>query len=97
VRILLGVCVRDVNCAFKLVRRDVVAAVGLRSSGALVSAELLGKAARHGFCIREVPVSHRPRRYGRATGGTPRVVWRALAPTADALPSRPRGSARTAA
>jgi len=108
VRILLGVCVRDVNCAFKLVRRDVVAAVGLRSSGALVSAELLGKAARHGFRIREVPVSHRPRRHGRATGGTPRVVWRALcelvvlgaairAPARDALPSRPRGSARTAA
>jgi glycosyltransferase involved in cell wall biosynthesis len=78
VRRLLGVRVRDVNCAFKLVRREVVAAVALESTGALVSAELLGKAAQQGFRIRQVAVSHRPRRRGRATGASARVVWRAL-------------------
>ncbi len=78
VRLVLGVRVRDVNCAFKLVHRDVLAAVPLESTGALVNAELLGKALRRGFRVREVPVAHRRRRHGRATGGSPRVVWRAL-------------------
>jgi glycosyltransferase involved in cell wall biosynthesis len=77
-RVLLAVPVRDVNCAFKLVRREVLAAVALESAGALVNAELLGKAVRRGFRVCEVPVSHRPRHHGRATGGAPRVVLHAF-------------------
>jgi hypothetical protein len=56
----------------------VLAAVPLASAGALVNAELLGKAMRRGFRIREVAVTHRPRRHGRATGGRLRVAWQAL-------------------
>jgi glycosyltransferase involved in cell wall biosynthesis len=77
-RRVLAVPVRDVNCAFKLVRREVLGAVELESAGALVNAELLGKAARRGFRVREVPVTHRPRRHGRATGVAPRVVLQAF-------------------
>jgi len=78
VRVLLGVRSRDVNCAFKLMRRELVVALGLRSEGAVVNAELLGKAARAGARIAEVGVRHRPRRAGRPTGGDPRVIVRAL-------------------
>jgi hypothetical protein len=78
VRLTLGVRVRDVNCAFKLLRRDVLAAGPLESAGALVNAELLGKAVRQGFRVRQVAVSHHPRRHGRASGWRPRVVWGAL-------------------
>ena len=77
-RVLLGVRVRDVNCAFKLVRGEVLRAVTLESRGALLSAELLGKALLLGFRMRQVPVSHRARQLGRATGGAPHVVVRAL-------------------
>jgi glycosyltransferase involved in cell wall biosynthesis len=75
---VLGVRVRDVNCAFKLVRREVLAVLSPVSTGALVNTELLGKALGRGFRLRQVAVSHRPRRHGRATGGSPRVALCAL-------------------
>ena len=78
VRALLGVRVRDLNCAFKLLRRDLVASLDLRSDGALINAELLGKAQRAGARIVEVGVHHLPRRVGTQTGGTPRVIARAF-------------------
>ncbi|MDR7556466.1 MAG: glycosyltransferase family 2 protein [Armatimonadota bacterium] len=77
-RVLLGVQVRDVDCAFKLMRTALVQSLALESMGAFISAELLGKARRRGARIVEVPVSHRPRRHGRQTGGSPRVLLRAF-------------------
>ncbi|MDR7532762.1 MAG: glycosyltransferase family 2 protein [Armatimonadota bacterium] len=77
-RALLDVQVRDVDCAFKLMRTAVVQALALESAGAFISAELLGKARRYGARIAEVPVSHRPRRHGRQTGGSLRVLLRAF-------------------
>lgn len=104
VRRLFAIAVRDVNCAFKLVRCEVVRAARLRASGALVNAELLGKAGRLGFVIREVPVAHRARRHGAATGASPRVVLRAVCELlalageirAPAVPVEPRHPARVA-
>jgi glycosyltransferase involved in cell wall biosynthesis len=78
VRALLGLPVQDVNCAFKLLRRAAVAELELRSSGAAINAELLARAAARGLRLREVPVSHFPRRAGRATGARPAVIARAL-------------------
>ena len=78
VRAVLGVHVRDLNCAFKLIRRDLVAGLDLKSDGALINAELLGKAQRGGARIVEVGVHHLPRRVGTQTGGNPRVIARAF-------------------
>ncbi|UPT74407.1 MAG: glycosyltransferase family 2 protein [Elusimicrobiota bacterium] len=74
VALALGVRVRDVNCAFKLMRASAVKDLGLTSSGALISAEILSKAARRGATIVEVPVRHYPRRYGKPSGASPDVV-----------------------
>lgn len=79
VRRLLGVRARDVNCAFKLVRRAALAGFAPRARGGAVSAELLAHLARGGARVVETPVPHRPRRAGRASGGRPRVVLRAVA------------------
>jgi glycosyltransferase involved in cell wall biosynthesis len=78
VRPLLGVRVWDVNCAFKLLRRELLGRLDLRSEGALINAELLAKAARAGARIVEVGVTHRERRAGTPTGGRPAVIVRAL-------------------
>jgi len=78
VRAVLGVRVRDLNCAFKLIRRDLVAGLDLKSDGALINAELLGKAKRAGARIVEAGVHHFPRRVGTQTGGNPRVIVRAF-------------------
>ncbi len=78
VRLLFGLRIRDVDCAFKLFRRHVIDAIPIASIGAFVNTEILLRARAAGYRIHQVPVSHRPRRHGRQTGARPRVVLRAL-------------------
>lgn len=78
VRVLYGLEVRDVDCAFKLFRREVLAAIPIESVGAFVNTEILVRAIHAGFRIRQVPVRHFPRVAGRASGARPRVIFRAL-------------------
>ncbi len=70
--------VRDVNCAFKLVRRDAFAGLDPEASGAMISAELLARLVQRGCTIVEMPVTHLPRRTGTPSGAAPRVVLRAF-------------------
>jgi len=72
---------RDVDCAFKLFRREVFARVPLnsvRSNGAFFSAELLIRLRRAGVRTREVGVPHYPRMAGKAKGQQPKVILRAI-------------------
>jgi len=78
VRLLFGRLVRDVNCAFKLIRRDLLAGMALHSDGALINTELLVLARQTQARIIEVPVHHYPRTAGTPTGANPRVVVRAF-------------------
>ena len=78
VRVLFDLPIRDIDCAFKVFRRDVVDAIPIESVGAFVNTEILVRARRAGFRIRQIPVSHRPRRSGRQSGAHPRVILRAL-------------------
>jgi glycosyltransferase involved in cell wall biosynthesis len=78
VRALFGVRARDIDCAFKLIRRSLVADLPLRSEGAFVSTELLCRLSHRGARVVEVGVSHYPRRWGRQSGANPRVVVRAF-------------------
>jgi glycosyltransferase involved in cell wall biosynthesis len=78
VRLLFGYLARDVNCAFKLIRRELLDRLALRSSGALINTEMLTLARRRGARIVEVPVHHFPRTAGTQTGAHPAVVLRAF-------------------
>jgi glycosyltransferase involved in cell wall biosynthesis len=78
VRVMLGVYVRDLNCAFKLIPKKVFETVRLESTGALINAELYGRAIRAGFGIREVGVHHYPRAAGVQTGAHLSVILRAF-------------------
>ena len=73
-----GVEIRDVDCAFKLMRGDLARSLDLESEGAMVSTELLVRASLAGWRIGEVGVHHHPRRAGEATGGDLRVIARAF-------------------
>lgn len=77
--------VRDVNCAFKLFPRDFLDAIPMTSRGATIDAELLYEARLRGFQIIELPVRHRARRHGEASGANPRVIGRALLELAQLL------------
>jgi glycosyltransferase involved in cell wall biosynthesis len=78
VRILLGVYVQDLNCAFKLIPKKVFRTITLESTGALINAELYGRAIRAGFGIREVGVHHYSREAGVQTGAHLGVILRAF-------------------
>jgi len=70
--------VRDVNCAFKLLRREALAGIVLEAEGAMVSAELLARLQTRGIRMVEVAVDHFPRRHGASSGASPRVIVRAF-------------------
>jgi glycosyltransferase involved in cell wall biosynthesis len=78
VQLLFGLKVRDINCAFKLVKRTIMDGITLHSSGAVINAELMIKAKLSGAHIKQAGVSHRPRMFGKQTGGNPKVILKAL-------------------
>jgi glycosyltransferase involved in cell wall biosynthesis len=78
VRLLFGYLCRDIDCGFKLFRRDILAQVPLESNGAMIDTEFLVGAKAHGYRIAEVPVTHLPRLGGKATGAKPAVILRAF-------------------
>jgi glycosyltransferase involved in cell wall biosynthesis len=81
IRVLFGLPIRDVDCAFKLLRREVFVRVPLdlvRSNGAFFSAELLIRMHQSGLRMRQVGVPHHPRAWGEAKGAPPRVILRAI-------------------
>jgi glycosyltransferase involved in cell wall biosynthesis len=77
-RIFFGLHVRDIDCAFKIFKRALIQNLVLSSEGAMINAEILIKLKQAGVAIKEVPVSHLPRRAGSPTGAKPSVIFRAL-------------------
>ena len=78
VNLLFGMKIRDIDCGFKLFRREVVADMPMSSNGALISAEILARATRKGCKITQVGVHHYPRTAGKQTGASPKVILRAF-------------------
>jgi glycosyltransferase involved in cell wall biosynthesis len=78
--VLFGYVSRDVDCAFKLISREVVRTVGphVAARGATLSAEFLVRAKKMGFRFKEVPVTHRARVAGSQTGAKLHVILRAF-------------------
>ncbi|MFQ6035108.1 MAG: glycosyltransferase family 2 protein [Sedimentisphaerales bacterium] len=75
---LFGMKIRDINCAFKLYKREIFDNIELLSSGALIDAEILAKASRKGYSITQKGVHHYPRIAGSQTGANLRVILRAF-------------------
>jgi glycosyltransferase involved in cell wall biosynthesis len=61
VRRVFGAPVHDVDCAFKLVRRDLVARLPLTAHGPMIGAQLVVRALAAGGRVREVAVDRQPR------------------------------------
>jgi glycosyltransferase involved in cell wall biosynthesis len=65
---------RDINFSFKLMRREVLEAIELRSQGSLIDAELIVKAKNLGFVIQQLGLDYFPRTRGRSTLSSPTVI-----------------------
>ena len=68
----------DVDCAFRLARRDLLAQLELTAGGALAGTELLVKSQAAGARIVELPVHHRVRVAGRQSGRGRRLAARTV-------------------
>ena len=73
-KVLFGLPVRDVDCAFKLFRRKVLQGLELESSQLLIHAEILARLKKKGAKIEEMGVTHYPRTAGQATATKPAAV-----------------------
>jgi len=78
VRVLFGCRFRDVNFAFKLVRRGVLDRVTLRSEGSFIDAELMVSARKMGMEVVQFGVDYFPRTRGVSTLSSPRVILKIL-------------------
>lgn len=78
VRLVFGVRVRDVDCAFKLYDGRFFREHRLETRGAMINTEILYKLKRAGYSWTEVGVHHLPRQAGKATGAKPIVILRAF-------------------
>lgn len=74
IRMLFGISIRDINFSFKLMRREVLKAVELRSEGSLVDAELIVKARNRGFAIQQIGLDYFPRVFGTSHLSSPTVI-----------------------
>jgi glycosyltransferase involved in cell wall biosynthesis len=67
VNVLFRVRVRDVDCAFKLFRREVIEKIDVESDDFFVDTELVARARKWNFRIIEKGVRHYPRTAGETT------------------------------
>jgi len=78
VSVLFGRLCRDIDCGFKLFRREILNHVTIESNGAMIDTEFLAGAKARGYRIAEVPVTHLPRVAGEATGANLMVIVKAF-------------------
>lgn len=78
VRLIFGIRVRDVDCAFKLYNGKFFREHRLETHGAMINTEILYKFTRAGYTYTQIGVHHLPRKGGKATGAKPVVILRAF-------------------
>ena len=75
---VFGMKLRDIDCAFKLYRREIFDQIKMKSTGALIDAEILARSLRKGFTITQTGVNHYPRQAGQSSGSNIGVILRAF-------------------
>ena len=78
IRLLFGLRVRDVNFAFKLVRRSLLQRITLKSDGSFIDAELLLRARRAGAVVVQMGLDYFPRTQGVSKLSSPAVIGKIL-------------------
>ena len=75
---LFNLKIKDIDCAFKLYRREIFDKIEMHSRGALIDTEILARAQRAGYRLVQRGVHHYPRLAGRQSGANLRVILRAF-------------------
>lgn len=65
-RLLFGIRIRDIDCDFRLIRRELLQEIALQSDTGTICVELVRKIELSSWRVVEVGVHHYPRLYGRS-------------------------------
>jgi len=76
INLIFSLNVKDVNCAFKLFKKEVISKISIKSKGAFTNTEILVKARKLGYKWKEVEIQHYPRICGKQTGGKAKVIFK---------------------
>jgi len=77
--ILFGFYFRDIDCGFKMFKKEAVERIGpFHSEGAMITTEILAKATKKKLKIVQVGVEHYSRKHGEQTGANIFVILRAI-------------------
>jgi glycosyltransferase involved in cell wall biosynthesis len=77
-RIMFSLPIRDVDCDFRLLRREALRDIELESSDGAICVEMVRKLSDSGQVMTEVPVTHFPRAYGSSQFFKPARIVRAI-------------------
>jgi glycosyltransferase involved in cell wall biosynthesis len=77
-RVLFGLRISDMDCGFKLFRREAIEGITLHSNSAMITAELMARLAGRNARISQVDVTHLPRVAGEQTGNSPMAIVQAF-------------------
>src|SRR5438093_3085507 len=91
--VLFGWPHRDINFSFKLLKREVLEAIALKSEGSLIDAELIVKAKNHGFALQQIGLDYFPRIRGKSHLSSPTVILKIFAELIKLYPDMRRKSA----
>lgn len=81
INLLFGMNVRDIDCAFKLIKASRLSTFPITSSSAFTSAEILIRLHQSKTPLHQVSVAHFPRKKGTPTGGSIKVIFAGLKQT----------------
>jgi glycosyltransferase involved in cell wall biosynthesis len=76
--VLFGWPHRDINFSFKLMKREVLEAIELKSEGSLIDAELVVKAKNRGFAIQQMGIDYFPRIRGTSHLASVGVIFKII-------------------
>ncbi len=83
VKFLFGIRIRDVDCDFRLIPRNILEEIELKSNSGAICLELVKKIQDAGYVFAEVPVNHYSRKYGVSQFFVPWRIIRTLRQLAD--------------
>ncbi len=78
VNMLFKLNLKDIDCAFKLYRRDIFDKIKMHSNGALIDTEILARCRRAGYTMKQIGVKHYPRTAGESSGADLKVIIKAF-------------------
>ena len=78
VMLLFGRTIHDIDCGFKVFRREALKHIYIESNGAMIDTEMLAELKARGYRMTDVTVTHLPRIAGSPTGANLKVIFRAF-------------------